>query len=1698
MDVLIVVALQEEYDAARAVGSAYGAAGLAQWQKHDQDASTPYETIEITSAAGPTLSVALARPTRMGGRAIGPFTTALTERLAPQCVAMCGVCAGNPSVVALGDVVVAELVYEYDEGKRTATHFLGDHRQFPMNDGWVRAAQKFSPAGLPSYGRATREEATLWFLERLLAGDEPRDHPARARYFPNRSWRTWPADMQTEGLIVRSDQGWALTDEGRSFVGRRLYDDVDGPDRLPFAVQVAPMASGNGVAKDGMTWAQLSQMGVRTVAALEMEAATVATVARQQQVPHWLVVKGAMDHADPRKDDRYKTFAARASAEVLYALLTRLLAPAATRQPASDSGTGVVAGQSGTTEKSASDPARIALAAPDLIGLADDGSHAEVGRRDAVPDSSPILLSWAAQDEEQARWAYEELTAAGYDVLLKLPQGDTRTHELRKHVDDGGRVFSFVSPAYLRDEDRLIDRDYPFYLDPASAPHRLVPVLIDGEPEGLLALLPFVDLRGTVRSEAKRRLLDAAARPPVTFGDRRATGKPPAVEFKPGDPLPRLQRLSDRARRSAGAVPGTNFADAEQNQFASGLYVTRDLEEKLSRQLRVAPDIPLVVVGEPGSGKTSILWGMARRLCEAPGGEVFFVKATWLAADGTGGGTRVDEVLLTAAIEAARQTGRTVTLLIDTVDVLVNNDESWTTLVTVVETAVGAGASVVMTSRVAEATELPVKWTRCRLWDYATGGPSEAQSMGSEFARAVAVHSRFFTNDPRMRENLVNQMLGVVARDLSLKPLCLRPLTLRMLFEIYAPGQVSEVVDPTGLYEAYWDNRVLQDRRVWDSTADRGDSDRDLSEAVKLLALEMLRTGLPEVNIGTLALPASMTSRRLNEEIDLLVRRGVGQRADNGVFQFFHQTFFEYAASRALVFDHGKAGIDALIARAEEQHDDYFLLAVLEQTLLCAGKAQDSTGHAADAIHRLLLRFAKEVENDGKAARYGLRRVILAVCAQSPLLRDDIVSSLTAILASPRFELPALRGFLQLLPAPGRRFGRHDLAFLGAAAGRKDNAWLAVIDVLVRLLPRDSPSVITAVRRLRFVERAVEGDRELAHRGELRDFLVSLLLWEPAETLPLLGSVVEAALVNGKTDYVALVFAKMAELCAANPDVGDWANRLLGSTTVESSQLVKNHAALLIPRLRRLGFDELLTLFRDLAERLTSGTIPITADRSLLGAVLTIAGELCPPDADVRPFLASFTQVTYREMVSDLCRGWLVPLLDSTSPVGEATRDLAVDWLVTGMPTTTEESIDDTRAKVVRTTLTRLDLPLHRAADVAARAVTGWSRAQDEDSVTAWTDTNCLLHLVIRGAAAGIPEARTAVERLRDGRVLRSPDIVALVDPFRVHAGTEQETVLLLNLLLSIGESHRTLLLLEHGRELNDVTIARLRESALAEFRSAMPAERPTKLRHQARARLRNLAKLLARLDALSDGLHVAWPELVGWLDLVMDVEATGYLIELLGAGLERGEYSSTEVLSQLRALCGAEENGALDCSSAQAHAARLWCVWWYANYGTVEHVPELFRLAFARPVDPIALIKASSYIYASRRPTPLTVEQCADLLLDMGRRLKDCGLGSARRKDVAHAWTSAMWSFVPGSGTSVQLRLVQALADLDDPFAGNLVQYVSPSRRPEVLDGLQAVAATPGIGTRLKRNINDVLDRHRRHSSDSGWPGLFKDLKKF
>jgi nucleoside phosphorylase len=377
IDVLIVTALLEERTAAQEVLSA-GVDGMrvAAWSEVGDE---PYLVGELAGEGGATLHIALGRPTRMGPTSTASFTAMLAERLKPRCLAMTGVCAGNPSRVALGDVIVAELTYAHDEGKRTKNGFEGDHRQWSAPDNWIREAQELQSTGLPSQGEATSVDAELWLLERLYHGADPRQHPARDRYFPDGTWKQAVLELERKGMVTRERNSLVISDTGRDEVDKALVYELDPPRVLPFKVLTGPMASGAVVVKDGVTWDALEAMGVRTVIGLEMEGAAIGYVARSKDIPNWIVVKGVMDHADPNKDDRYKPFAARASAEVLVRLLRKMM-PAP--DPAGDGPSNRARGRGASSGQEAGSPDFVIDPTPENLpaGLRRGPGHAVVHR----------------------------------------------------------------------------------------------------------------------------------------------------------------------------------------------------------------------------------------------------------------------------------------------------------------------------------------------------------------------------------------------------------------------------------------------------------------------------------------------------------------------------------------------------------------------------------------------------------------------------------------------------------------------------------------------------------------------------------------------------------------------------------------------------------------------------------------------------------------------------------------------------------------------------------------------------------------------------------------------------------------------------------------------------------------------------------------------------------------------------------------------------------------------------------------------------------------------------------------------------------------------------------------------------------------------------------------------------------------------
>lgn len=323
IDVLIICALKDELDALLEVR-----AGVVNgWSRHDGDPE--FWTATLRGATGP-LSIAAARATAMGGIVAAELATNLTKQLEPRCLAMCGVCAGHPDDTDLGDVIIADRVFQHDNGKLTKDGFASDLTTHMPDDRWARAAQNLAGAagGLHGYGEPNDDAAKWWFLERLYAGRTPRKSGFQ-RYFSAERQAVLLEGLLGDGLVRLKGESFSLTKNGRNFTARRRTIHGASAVEVPYHIHVGPIGSGNYVVGSSSDWDRIAGQGMRKVMGLEMEAAAIGAVAYRHR-KRFVVAKGVMDHGDEHKTDRFKAFAARASAEVLCAFLRRVVPEAST------------------------------------------------------------------------------------------------------------------------------------------------------------------------------------------------------------------------------------------------------------------------------------------------------------------------------------------------------------------------------------------------------------------------------------------------------------------------------------------------------------------------------------------------------------------------------------------------------------------------------------------------------------------------------------------------------------------------------------------------------------------------------------------------------------------------------------------------------------------------------------------------------------------------------------------------------------------------------------------------------------------------------------------------------------------------------------------------------------------------------------------------------------------------------------------------------------------------------------------------------------------------------------------------------------------------------------------------------------------------------------------------------------------------
>ena len=328
VDVLIITALEDELEAVKKVNEG---ADTETWIKEVDSWGLPVWYRDFKATNGRPIKFAAAWALGQAEAHAGTRAGALLVALNPDCIAMCGVCAGRPKKVFLGDLVVAEAAYRYDDGKLLKYFDEGGHpidelleeiKTFNLDARWLANIKDFFKQWKPQCKLKrpkSLEPQIIWLLEMLEKGMVPATSEDRKQKCPD--WQTVLEKAKREEII----DDMKLTDKGHKILQWHRDYYPDGYKPPEFKIHPGSMGTGRFVVVDESIFDQLEKRQ-RNILALEREASAIG-VAAYLSGKRFLVVKGVQDYANQKKDDLFRKFAARASAQFLIAFLRENLRP---------------------------------------------------------------------------------------------------------------------------------------------------------------------------------------------------------------------------------------------------------------------------------------------------------------------------------------------------------------------------------------------------------------------------------------------------------------------------------------------------------------------------------------------------------------------------------------------------------------------------------------------------------------------------------------------------------------------------------------------------------------------------------------------------------------------------------------------------------------------------------------------------------------------------------------------------------------------------------------------------------------------------------------------------------------------------------------------------------------------------------------------------------------------------------------------------------------------------------------------------------------------------------------------------------------------------------------------------------------------------------------------------------------------------
>jgi nucleoside phosphorylase len=322
-DVCIVCALEQEARAFLNAGEHYAHLSWSQGVNHRH--GYDYRCATLMNVNGEPVRLHVSWLPWHGPQEMVLHLSHVIEEYRPRLAVMTGICAGDKRHVFLGDLVVAERTFTYDNGKVVKDEYgqpvyLHDTLTYQLHENIKRFVDSFeqwqAPAQLLPRPSSKREQRD-WLLETLSTqpAGSLKAIPLATLETHAPHWRQLVEDLQ------QGPQPWlslALILHNKEAVEHLRYGRVPFPFRDPPGpgCHIRPLASGSAVRSDDPFKAL--QVPVRGAVAIDMEGAAFSRVLESFPGVEWFIVKGVSDYADHEKDDSYHLYASTVSA--VYAL----------------------------------------------------------------------------------------------------------------------------------------------------------------------------------------------------------------------------------------------------------------------------------------------------------------------------------------------------------------------------------------------------------------------------------------------------------------------------------------------------------------------------------------------------------------------------------------------------------------------------------------------------------------------------------------------------------------------------------------------------------------------------------------------------------------------------------------------------------------------------------------------------------------------------------------------------------------------------------------------------------------------------------------------------------------------------------------------------------------------------------------------------------------------------------------------------------------------------------------------------------------------------------------------------------------------------------------------------------------------------------------------------------------------------------